>query len=403
MSTATATPTWPQVDDIPTDYTEADVIAWSESEHRKGVAEASRRLTKGHNRLASLPGRSLPFQYGYLLAEATEALNAYHGDDGSVRDVLLDTHAQYMMDCATRAVLDRLVRRAEAYAEADKLTADAAKASMAPVGVGLRESDELDQALGVLSAFGQFDDAGAFHPFIVRRHEQDGARMQETPKGKLPLAQVMPKVYKALNDKVAAGHTVARVDLAFTDPTYYSRARGEFFNAEPGTPQIVFLSMTEGSAAYGRGEHVWACWFTPPTRNEKDRATGWNICADTGYPVDPETGFPCSTSRRDPDTGRPLPVPGAERAVGFVQRSVWYSPVRPFDGYGNPTPIAWGGVIATFPSYEDGVQAAADLRRALAAIRRIDAERDRAERPDDAVFTDEEPQVTRSWSPEPVL
>lgn len=403
MSTATATATWPQVDDIPTDFDPADVSAWVESEHGKGVREAHRRLSKGHKRLSSLSARSLPFQYGYLLAEAADAFNSYHGDDDDLRAVLKDTADAYEQDLALAAVLDRLERRAHAYAAADALSADAAKASMAPVGVGLREGDELDGALGVLSRFGSFDDAGVFCPVIVRPHELDGRRMQETPKGRLPLAQVMGKVYKALNDKVAAGHVVARVDLAFTDPTFFSRPRGEFFNAEPGTPQIVFLSMTEGSAAYQRGEHVWACWFTPPTRNERDRATGWNICADTGYPVDPDTGYPASLTRRDPVTGRPLPVDGADRAVGFVQRSVWYSPVRPFDQYGNPTPIAWGGVIATFGSYEDAVQSASDLRRALAAIRRIDADRDRAERPDDVVFHDDEPQVSRTWTPEPVL
>jgi len=401
---------WMTVENVPAHTTDKLLMLWHDKEWTAGAAAARRTIAKGHT-LTPQVGKSLPWRTGWDFAQLTDERTA----SGLTDDAAADLDERILQASALASgerTMTRHQDRRAAYAAADALIADSNEASMV-AEVEHYQSDELQAALAVVERFGQYDAAGCFYPNVIRRHEQDGERLRHTANGTLSLDVVMPRVYKALNDKAQpiakGGHSLGRVDFVTSADMVTLNPQG-FYDAEPGSPQIVFLSMTEGSAAYGRGEHAWACWFQPTTYVMKERPdaaqrrrfhdtegfpdmSGWDLDAATGLPTCPETGRIHSRL-----TGEPVITSDGEfvTTTGPKMRSAWTQGDRPGDA------ICWGGVLATYSNTTLAREAMSDLRRALATIRKIDAERSN---PTDGTLPADiyEDEVKRAFVPTPVL
>jgi len=261
--------------------------------------------------------KSEPFAAGFAYAEALAATTA----DSTVED------HQWLVehDCnsTVTATLARFQARIDADLAAQALAADSAAASMAPL-MAHYESEALQEAMGVLSAYGSFDADGAFQPVIVRPLDADAEPLAKA-KG-MPVAWGRQKVVERLSRKVRDEHVLprGRVSLQFSvndDTEVY----GDRLHWIPGTPELVFIVMEDGSKAAQRGEHVWAYYFIPAVNMVPDRLTG-----------------------------------------ELVPRSSWYNDK------------GWVGVARTFATYEAAEEAIADLATAIRTVRDADSERIRA-------------------------
>ena len=303
MSATTAFAKIKSVDEVGLDTNSDLLTQWVTREFTKGRAAHQRFLDKGHR--VNKSAWSEPFAAGFAFDEAWVADPADPWLDEANAAVLAESYV------ATIAA-----RRSEATAAASALIGDSAKSSMHPL-LAHYESDALLDAMATVAQYGGWSATHGFQPNIVHDLKADGHRIAKA--SNMDDAWGYDEVIDALHAKIKAKHvlTRGRVSLQF-EINSDSELYGDRLQWEVGCPEIVFMAMGQHTAAYARGEKVWALYFTPSVNLVPDKRTG-----------------------------------------EMLPRSGWFNAK------------GWAGVCKTFDDYESAKEAAAELGAAVRTIREL--------------------------------
>lgn len=304
------------VDDFPIDASPNEVARWAVAQHALGVALYE---TKGKMTAKIARSCSQPFDDGFTFAQA--AADEQHLPELTSGAVGRKARmAQQLRRATAGHPVKPTEYEADSLPDADSLIAEGARTSMRPL-IAHYASEELLSALATVEAYGRVVDGG-LSPNVVHTLESDADEVRHTPTGVMPLSWGMRKIRKALTDKVAAEHVIHRIPLAFAAADVDANGW-----ALPGTPELVFMAMSEGSrATLDRGEVVWVLYYLPAVNTWVDKRTGEIKHGSSAYTSD-----------------------------------------------------GWVGVVRTFGSFDDADDAAAELKAAVRSVRSADAERARAD------------------------